>query len=394
MGVAYMDAYYTWGRNALTRGVPKSYQGIYFPLQYQLFELYAWVVFHLKVEFFTIFKVSNLLFDLGSFALLVLFLKRQRSNPAYALVYWLHPWFLAVFSLGYVDFQFSFFVLLCIWFLQSETTKDYLLAGLPLGAAFLMKPQAQVLIVATFAFCVFRYLRTKNVRPFAMLAGPVFIFLGYEAWFIRALHMRPRYLGAAVLPSSYLNVTNVMPSLTAQMTNIWCPIAYFLKAPGETLTSVSDQLRVLPFVSAKYLAASAVVIFLVLHVFRVERNITASISDSFLIIFGFATLLVPFVMTSAHENHLFLGTVLMVPFLARPLPLSFQLSAQVLLVVQFLNIYSYYGTHPAGLAVFLQRTRSDQSAILYSLISVVCFVLIAWPLWSGLAQPETARDES
>ena len=37
MGVFDMDVYYEWGRKALEVGVPKSYHGIYFPFQYQLF---------------------------------------------------------------------------------------------------------------------------------------------------------------------------------------------------------------------------------------------------------------------------------------------------------------------------------------------------------------------
>jgi hypothetical protein len=50
-----MDAYYEWGQRALELGLPKSYQGIYFPLQYQIFELCAWIVQLLNVPFFTIF---------------------------------------------------------------------------------------------------------------------------------------------------------------------------------------------------------------------------------------------------------------------------------------------------------------------------------------------------
>ncbi len=179
-----------------------------------------------------------------------------------------------------------------------------------------------------------------------------------------------------------------MPSLTAQMTNIWCPIAYFLEAPGSSITAVSDQIRVLPFLSAKYLAAGLVLIATALHVARVERNTAAVPSERFLLIFGFATLLVPFVMTSAHENHLFLGSVLLVPFIARRLPLSFQVAVQVLFVVQFLNIYSYYGTHPAGLAEWLRATQSDTASIIYSVISVVCFAFIARPFWSHADGPQ------
>ena len=90
MGVSDMDAYFAWGKNALQFGVPRSYHGIYFPLQYQIFQLCAWSVSPSGLEFFTVFKLPNLLFDLVSFVLLILLLKRQRSNPAWALFYWTH----------------------------------------------------------------------------------------------------------------------------------------------------------------------------------------------------------------------------------------------------------------------------------------------------------------
>jgi hypothetical protein len=56
MGVSDMDGYYAWGQRALELGLSKSYEGAYFPLQYQIFELCAWMVQWLNVPFFTIFK--------------------------------------------------------------------------------------------------------------------------------------------------------------------------------------------------------------------------------------------------------------------------------------------------------------------------------------------------
>jgi hypothetical protein len=381
MGVFDMDAYYDWGKDALEIGLPRSYHGIYFPFQYQLFEFCTWIVSRSGVEFFTVFKVSNLIFDLGSFVLLVLLLKRQRSNPAFALLYWLHPWFLSVFALGYCDFQFTFFVLLCTWFLRRDTARDYVFAGIPLGVAFLMKPQAQILMVVTFLYALFCFIRRRDARAFGMMAGPIFLFLGYEAYFVHSLpHFR--HWAALVLPLSYLNITNIMPALTAQMTNIWSPIAYLIKRPDEPILAISDQIQLLPYISAKYLAAGTVLTLVGIHVWRIEREVELSPSDKFATIFAFATMAVPFLMTSAHENHLFLGTVFLVLIGARSASLSLQLAVQILLLVQFLNIYSLYGAHPAGLAQFLKRTQSDGMAVVYSVISLVCFGLIAKRLWT------------
>src|SRR6185503_5229076 len=160
-----MNAYHDWGQRALESSLPGTYHGIYFPLQYQLFEFCAWIEARTGWAFVPIFKLSNLFFDVGSFGLLSLWLKRRGSSPAYALLYWLHPWFLSVFSLGYIDFQFTFFVLLCIYLLGRDTANHYILAGIPLGLAFLMKPQAQILLIASFLYGVFHYARSRNARP-------------------------------------------------------------------------------------------------------------------------------------------------------------------------------------------------------------------------------------
>ena len=118
-----------------------------------------------------------------------------------------------------------------------------------------------------------------------------------------------------------------MPALTAQMTNIWYPVAYVMKRPNDPIYAISDQIQVLPYISAKYLAAGTVLGLIGFHVFRVERAVEPFISDKFARIFGFASIAVPFIMTSAHENHLFLGSVFLVLFAAGRRPLSFKVAS-------------------------------------------------------------------
>ena len=382
MGVVDMQEYYNWGQRALEVGLVRSYHGIYFPLQYQLFELYAALVASSGLKFFAVLKLANLLFDLGCFLLLLSLLKRRQANPLYALLYWLHPWFLTVFSLGYCDFQIAFFILLAVWLLRRDTLRDYLLAGLSLGCAFMMKPQAQILVLATFLFGCFRWLRRKDARPFAMLAGPVLFFLAYEWFFVHTLR-RPRFVHAAILPASYLNVTNIMPALTAQMTNIWTPVAYVLKNPGQSLVEVSDRIHVLPWIPAKYLAMAIVLGLVGLYVHRVARKPALSPGDSLMLIVCFASLAVPFLMTSAHENHLFLGTIFLVLVAASEAPFLVKLTVQVLLFFQLLNLFSLYGIHPQSAATWLRGTLSDELVVFYSFVCIVCFALIAKWLWSG-----------
>ena len=225
-----------------------------------------------------------------------------------------------------------------------------------------------------------------------MLAGPVLFFVAYEWFFVHILR-RPRFVHAAILPASYLNVTNVMPSLSAQMTNFWTPVAYLLKNPGQKLFGVSDRIHLLPWIPAKYLAMGIVLALIGLYIWRVERGALPSPGDRMGLVFSFASLAVPFLMTSAHENHLFLGTIFVVLVAASEAPLQVKIAVQVLLMVQFLNLFSLYGLHPEAAAAWMRRTLSDEVAVFYSLVCVVSFALITKWLWSkrGL---ESARSAS
>ena len=389
VGVFDMGAYLEWGQKSLASGLTRYYHGTYFPIQYQIFEICVWLAGRLRSDWVFVFKFSNFIFDIPAFFLLVILLKRQGSNAAYALLYWLHPWFLSVFSLGYIDFQFTYFVLLSIFFLGGDTAKDYLLASIPLGVAFLMKPQALILIVAAFLYAIYHYARTRDLRPAGMLVGPVLIFAAYEFFFTASLFPQiPHKAAAAVLPLSYINITNVFPCLTGQMTNIWYPIAYLLKRPGDPIYGVSDQILVLSHLSAKSLATVIVLAVVAFHVLRVERNIGMTVSGQFIQMFGLGTLTVPFIMTSAHENHLFLGSVFLILFLGKNYPLSFKIAAHLLLVIQFLNIYGLYGEHPVRIAQLLRSTYSERLAVAYSIIGVVSFVLLVLPLLEYRVKPD------
>src|SRR5262245_15214440 len=76
MGVSDMPSYFDWGKTTLQSGLIAAYHGIYFPLQYQLFAVNVWILSHLKYEYFVVFKASNLVFDIGSFVVLISLLRR------------------------------------------------------------------------------------------------------------------------------------------------------------------------------------------------------------------------------------------------------------------------------------------------------------------------------
>jgi hypothetical protein len=388
LGVFDMKAYFEWGQGTLQTGLARYYHGTYFPLQYQIFAFCVWITERLGSDFVVVFKLSNLIFDTVAFFLLVSLLKRQGSNPAYALLYWLHPWFLSVFSLGYIDFQFASLVLLSIWFLREDTLKDYLLSGIVLGLAFVMKPQSMILVIAATLFAICHFVRTRNARAMAMIAAPAVFFLGYELFFTISLYPLLGYKAPRVLLLSYRDIAKVFPCLTAQMTNIWYPIAYMLKPPAWPIFAVSDQISLLPHLSIRTLAMTIVLSVIAFHVFRTERKVGMTLSERFIAIFGVASLTVPFLMTSAHENHLFLGTVFLVLLLGKSHPPIFKLACHLLLVIQFLNLYGLYGEHPAWIAQLLTRTYSQKLALVYSVLAVACFAVIA----KRLVLTSSARD--
>jgi hypothetical protein len=390
LGVFDMKAYFEWGQGTLQTGLARYYHGTYFPLQYQIFAFSVWITERLGSDLVFVFKLTNLIFDTIAFFLLVSLLKRQGSNPAYALLYWLHPWFLSVFSLGYIDFQFAALVLLSIWFLREDTLKDYLLSGIALGLAFVMKPQSMILMIAAMLFAICHFARTRNVRATAMVAAPAVFFLGYELFFTASLYPLLGYKAPRVLLLSYRDIAKVFPCLTAQMTNIWYPIAYMLKPASWPIFAVSDQILLLPHLSIRTLAIGIVLTVIAFHVFRTERKAGMTLSDRFIAIFGIASLTVPFLMTSAHENHLFLGTIFLVLFLAKSYPPVFKLACHLLLVIQFLNLYGLYGEHPVWIAHLLTSTYSQKLAVGYSLIAVACFAVIL----KRLVFTSSARDSA
>ena len=150
-GTSDIDIDLQWGKDANTFGLPFSYHGNYFPFQYQIFQVAAASGY--PVSSLVVFKTINLIADIGVFVVLVLLLRRWRLNVLYACLYWLHPYFLAMFWLGYVDVQFVFFILLGLLALtRAVVVRDYLLAGVPFGLAWLMKPQPLIGAVMIILF--------------------------------------------------------------------------------------------------------------------------------------------------------------------------------------------------------------------------------------------------
>ena len=370
--------YTDWGRDALTKGLAKGFHGIYFPIQYQIFELSLWVGQISGIDFQVVLRFIGLFFDIGNFILLTMILKTIGGNKLFAILYWLHPWFVIIFAEGYVDCQFVFFVLLTLYILlQGKTLSNYFWAGVPLGIAFLMKPQAQMLVFAAAVFALVGFIRRRKFDQFLILAAPAILFLGYDLYFFVNLFPALGVVRALVfLPRKYLGIQGEMAVLTGNMLNFWYPIAYFMKQPGTPIYSVGSDKFLLPFVQFRVLASLVVITLVSWYTFLVQRldESKAESGGSILLIFAFVSLVVPFLMTSAHENHLYLGTVLLVILLAKFGGRLFNLAIQLTLIIQFVNIYLMYFND--RLANFLLSGYSLGVRTILAVISALLFIFL------------------
>lgn len=374
-GIFDMEKYYDWGLATLTNGLHESYYGIYFPIQYQIFEFGAWVTHKLNIDHFIVFKSINFLFDCGNLIVLSIIFRKMGISHFYLLIYWIHPWFLNMFSLGYVDFQFSFFILLSLYFTFKGSKKSYLFSGVLLGVAFLMKPQVQIIIISFFIYCSLKYLKNKDFKPFFIFVFPVVLFTIYSFFFFFASSSLLR------LANTYVFVSNVMPCLNANFLNIWFPIAYLIKEAAAPIYSVSDHLSFF-HVQLKYFAIIIVFIILTYFLKNLINKSSGNIEHfNFLLIACFSSILLPFVMTSAHENHLFLGSILLIPILAKSKILIIKICVHVILILQFINLYGYYGigdlTNIKSIHInMINISYTYEKAFVLSLIAFSAFIVL------------------
>jgi hypothetical protein len=340
MGVGDMNEYSNWGSEANKIGLAVSYKGTYFPIQYQIFQICSALVNITNIDFVVIFKFVNLIFDFGVFFILIKILRYWNINPAYSLLYWFHPWFLSIFALGYIDNHFTFFVLLATLLAEkANNLPKYILASVPLGFAFLMKPQAQVLILILFFYIIFRFILKKEWQSIGLMAGSVILFITYSFFFM--LKGRPIFH----LLNSYINIKNVCPSLTAFMLNIWYPIAYFLRDPSKPISTVGQNIRIIGEISFLRIALIITIILIAIYAFLLSRKSQNKnkFDSSFTQLFAFSSLILPMVMTSAHENHLFLASVFFIPLIGHSKKSIYKHALHLLLILQFLNIVGMYG---------------------------------------------------
>ncbi|HLN20578.1 MAG TPA: hypothetical protein VK213_05780 [Bacteroidales bacterium] len=370
MGIFDMEVYQEWGLNTLTKGLAGSYMGVYFPFQYQVFEFGSWLSQVLNIEYYIAYKLVNLAFDIGNLVVLFLILRKLSLSPFYLLIYWIHPWFLNMFSLGYIDFQFTFFILLMVLYSFKDTSRDYLIAGIFLGFAFLMKPQVQIILLTLFIFASIRYFRARDIRLFHIFIFPVVLFLNYTLYFSITDGNPLR------LANVYINIANHMPCLNANCTNFWFPAAYYIKDADAPIYSVSDEITFIG-IKVRYFAVLAVLSLIYIFSRKMEKNENIKMPDNpVLLLTCFSALVVPFLMTSAHENHMFLGTVLLIPVMGLTRSLIFKLCTHLLLIIQFINLYGYYHLGEIQNLNLPAYNYPYSIALIYSYIAVFIFIIM------------------
>jgi hypothetical protein len=180
---------------------------------------------------------------------------------------------------------------------------------------------------------------------------------------------------------SYIDIGGALP-LTANFLNGWFPVAYFLKEPGEAIYSVTDDLNIL-IIKSRTIAILSLLMLLWFYIRKIYRNsINNDNTYNYFLIIGFATFIFPFVMTSAHENHLFLASVLLIPVLGKVKSLSSKISIHLLLVLQCINLYGLYGYGESKYIKMINISYTYDIAFILSLIAIIVFIILLFEFLS------------
>ena len=417
LGTNDVNTYLAWGKGVATSGLAAAYQGIYYPLEYEIFRVSYGAAGNLGISQVEALKIGGLICDIGIFVLLVLLLRRLGLPSRYALIYWLNPFFLAISWLGYVDMHVGLLLVLTL-LLVSYSTRwwHFLVAGLPLGAMFVMKPQGAtfvyVLLLAAGVALIGR--REAGVSPTGMalawrvpllLVGSVVLFLAFSF----VLSSEGASFGTLAHSYSPLTLAKQSAGLNENLPNIWYPVAEGLRSPGEQTYAVTGP-KILNVVSDVLTLALLVPVSL-LALRRRDR----SLARLMLILLGMTAIVWPMTLTHVHENHLYYGSLLAIVLIPIVRRRWFSLGIQGLLLVQFVNLAGRYGfglnhlSHDQPARWFGTAYESEWFRLPVAYLAIACFVVVlaAFTRWAlseerslaveaGTVRPrgEPARAES
>ena len=384
-GTADMDSYIEWGHRTLDLGLTNAYSGIYFPVAYQVFASTVRIAEITGISEIAAVKLVNLCCDLATLALLALVLRRWRVPLSYILIYWLNPFFLAIFWLGYVDAQMSALLMAFVAILVYGRGRwAELLAGVPLALLVMLKPQGALVVVALVALAAVALVQRRSATlPLAvarMLVAPALLFVLLSAWIATSpLH------GPAYLLQTVVDTRSVMPSLSANMPNIWAIVAEAYRAPGDPIWSVMTPDVYHDLATLLTLAAVVGAI-----AWSLPRLASWSLSQQVSAAVAAVMLIYPMTATAAHENHLFLGgtaTVLVAAILADTRVLVW---LNVLLVAQFANLFALYGFGLNDLSSdalgWLLPNYTPTARFVAAIVSVACWLALLGALGRSVEQ--------
>ena len=382
-GMYDMSSYIAWGQSANQSGLAEAYTGTYFPIQWQSFQLSDFIARTFDIAPHKSVKGVSFLFEIGTFCMLVVMLKAYGRNPAWALMFWCHPFFLSIWALGYIDIQYCFFVLMTIFLAErSKTWFSYSCAGIPLGIAFLMKPQVEVLILAGAIFLVFNGILQRDWKPFALTIAPAFLFILYSSYFYL------NGLSIFALLESDIRIANVMPMVSANMMNPWLPLGQYL---SEYSTGGSDLHPLLGPLSIRHAAIGATVFCYAYQLAKKDPDSNQS-KYIWLYLLAYSALILPMVMTSAHENHGYLASILLVLVTTSQTLKMHHVAIQVFMFAQFVNLTGLYrmgnDSEPKGNMAFW----TSEAMLAVSIVSSLCFLFILQFYFFILQDSEQSRS--
>jgi hypothetical protein len=337
-GTEDLAIFVDWGANVRRDGLAGAYAVPavdYFPFIMQLLGGVSWLAVKLSLDPMVAVKLSVLLAEVLTFGGLLIALRHWSRDPRWALIYWVHPYFIVTFGLGYVDAYLGLMVVLSVlaWALVGGR-RGAALAGIPLAMAFTMKPQGLVLLAMVgIAWGAAALRRDREAVLRWTLVGGSSV-LALAAYYVYFATTEGSYRS---LPEIYLFASRSMPSLTAQMPNVWTPLATLLsdgRPNFEVYTSDNVQRLALGFT----VLVLALLGWLVTAWLRRDRERVAV-----LLLLTIGATVVPMIGTAAHENHFFLGGVLCTLIAALVGTRRFGWLFAAFLAVQTVNLFGLYG---------------------------------------------------
>ncbi len=360
-----------WGKNVHEQGLVDGFQGGYFPVQYLIFGATHGTAEQFDLDPEQSIKILNLIFEIGCLLLLICLLSKHLSLKWLLVLFWLNPFAIMISQQGYVDAQFGFFILLTLVILahRSSSVWKYLIAGIPIGISLQMKPQSAPLFVGLVILAIiFFFLKQRKeiLKMVAIFVVPIILYGAYSLYFginmdIRDGHQTLPKISAAIqekvslpprlsdiiagsgyLTSEYIFVaTKRMPAINAQMPNAWFFVANALNDSNQPIYRIKDTLKFLGLI--QYRTIGSILFFAAFIAIAIKILKSGATTDRKIILaLSIIPILLPYLTTSAHENHFYLGfisTIILGAFLKNKFILW---SGFVLATLNSINLIQYY----------------------------------------------------